>query len=86
MPENEAPLARNLRRLRQARGLTQSQLATLAGMHQVRIAELESGRVADPHVSTLVALAKALRCRLDDLAAEPKENQRKSAKRGSRRP
>jgi hypothetical protein len=38
-------------------------------MRQERVNVLECGHVSDPHLSTLLALAEALGCTLDDLAA-----------------
>jgi predicted transcriptional regulator len=46
--------------LREKRGLTQRQLAQLAGVHQPRIAELEKGKPVTITVDVLEAIAKAL--------------------------
>lgn len=56
----KATFAQSLKRLRQRAGLTQQQLADRAGLHQVKIAELESGRTRDPRWRTVVRLADAL--------------------------
>jgi DNA-binding XRE family transcriptional regulator len=46
--------------LRKKRGLTQSQLAALSGVHPSEISRIECGQ-ADPTVSVLGAVARALR-------------------------
>ena len=52
-------LAANLVLAREASGLTQSDLATLASTSRATIAQIESGR-GDPRLSTLGAIADAL--------------------------
>ena len=44
---------------RKKRGLTQDRLAELSGLSRVSISEIERG-TADPKISTIKALAKAL--------------------------
>ena len=56
----------HLRQLRLARGLTQGQLADLAGTNTMFISKLERG-VTTPTIGTLVRLSKALKCRVVDL-------------------
>ena len=46
--------------------LTQQQLADRAGLHQVYIARLETGRQS-PGIDVAERLAKTLRCKLTDL-------------------
>ena len=53
-------LAARLLAVRKERGLTQQQLADLAGVHQGTVASIESGRTADPAASVLLGVAKAL--------------------------
>jgi len=60
-----------LNALRKQRGLTQKQLANIADVHYVSLARLEAGR-ADPRLSTLRKLAKALRVSIADLVGESK--------------
>lgn len=62
------PLRDRLRRLRTAAGLTQQQLAVKAGLSVSVVVHLEGGRIPDPRMSTLKALAKALGVGLDELA------------------
>jgi transcriptional regulator with XRE-family HTH domain len=54
-----AVLARNVRRLRLARGLTQAALATDAGQHQGFISEVENGKTS-PELDTVGKIAAAL--------------------------
>jgi len=62
-------LARNLRRLRLERKLSQEDLAYEAGVRQALISELESGKI-DVRLGTLDRLAAALAVRLCDLFEE----------------
>ena len=59
---NDSPIAR----LRIARGLTQTQLAELIGCHQQSINKWETGKCA-PGMQSLIKLARALGCSIDDL-------------------
>ena len=52
-------VAANVRTQRKARGLTQAALATLAGVYQPRIAEIEAARY-DFKAGTLDVIARAL--------------------------
>jgi predicted ATPase/transcriptional regulator with XRE-family HTH domain len=51
----------HLRRLRERAGITQKELAELAGLSRVAIGALEGGRIRYPHPHTLRALTAALR-------------------------
>jgi len=62
-------LARNLRRLRLERKLTQDELAADAGVRQALISELESGKI-DVRLDTLQRIAMALNARLAELLEE----------------
>jgi DNA-binding XRE family transcriptional regulator len=53
-------LATNVRRLRMAAGLTQTELAKLSGMNRSHLCRLEGGG-RKPTVDTLARLAKALK-------------------------
>lgn len=64
-------LSRNLRTLREARGLTQQQMAKLSGVPRPTWANLESG-VANPTLSVLARVADALQVRLEELIEPPK--------------
>jgi transcriptional regulator with XRE-family HTH domain len=52
-------LAKNVRRLRLAKGLTQAALATDAGQHQGFISEVENGKTS-PELDTVGKIAAAL--------------------------
>ena len=56
--------------MREQAGLTQPQLADLAGMNRFGIAKLEQG-VTKPSWETVVALCKALRVTCDAFLQEP---------------
>lgn len=62
-------LAANLRRLRQARGLTQEAVADAAGLRQALISELEAGK-RDVRLDSLARLAAALDAPMAELFAE----------------
>lgn len=49
-----------LRKLREARGLTQAELAERAGLHRVYLTQVEGGVKTNPSLDTLQRLAKAL--------------------------
>jgi len=55
-----------LRKLRQARKLSQAALADRAGFSREYVNKIEAGRY-DPPLSTLDALAKALRVKVEEL-------------------
>jgi DNA-binding XRE family transcriptional regulator len=57
--EVRAALARNLRRLREDRGLTQKSLAERAGASLASLKDIESGRVL-PDIALIADLARAL--------------------------
>lgn len=56
----------NLAKIRKAKGLTQTELATLSGVPRVSIARYETGKVS-PNVRILERLANALQVPMDDL-------------------
>ncbi|QOV91075.1 helix-turn-helix transcriptional regulator [Humisphaera borealis] len=54
--------------LREKRGLTQDEAAKLAGLpNRQKWYQLESGRIANPTIATLEAIAKALGVKARDL-------------------
>ncbi len=63
-------LARNLRRLRELRSLSQEAMARLAGIPRATWTHLESG-AANPTLSVLTRVAAALRVSLEELVAPP---------------
>jgi XRE family transcriptional regulator, regulator of sulfur utilization len=64
-------LADNIRAMREARGLSQQQIAKLAGIPRATWTHLESGG-ANPTLAVLVKVANALQVRLDELLAAPR--------------
>ncbi len=64
-------LARNVRQLREARRLTQAQLASAAGVPRPTLANLESGS-ANPTLSVLTRVAGALQVSLEELVGPPR--------------
>ena len=63
-------LGRNIQELRQARGLSQQQIARLANIPRATWANLESG-AANPTLAVLVSVAQALQVRLEELIEPP---------------
>lgn|GEM_PF-2772564 len=63
-------VARNVRRFREAKGLSQAALGRAAGIAAAHVSMIESGRRADPQGSILQALARALGVTVDALLQE----------------
>jgi transcriptional regulator with XRE-family HTH domain len=66
-----AALAENIRQLRDARGMSQAQLAKAAGIPRPTWTNLESGS-ANPTLAVLLKVAAALHVRLEELLAAPR--------------
>src|SRR5207249_11679266 len=64
-------LAANVRQLRDARGLTQLQMAKLSGLPRATWSNLESG-AANPTLSVLHKVALALQVSLEEILAAPR--------------
>ena len=64
-------LARNVRQLREARGLTQQQIAKLANVPRATWANLESGE-ANPTLLVLHRVATALQVSMEELLSAPR--------------
>jgi transcriptional regulator with XRE-family HTH domain len=75
------PIKDRLKELRTAAGLTQQDLAFKAGLSVTAIVHIEGGRIKDPRMSTLRAIAQALNVAIDELAGsedeQPKKKRRK---------
>ncbi|KKL56416.1 hypothetical protein LCGC14_2245630 [marine sediment metagenome] len=65
------PMAANIRRLRYGRGLTQDQVAGLAGISRIAFRDIETGKTRHPRVTTLQGIAGALDVGLQELMSEP---------------
>jgi len=68
-------LADNIAALREARGLSQQQIARAAGIPRATWTHLESGG-ANPTLAVLVKVANALQVRLDELLAPARQDAR----------
>ncbi|HEY1954900.1 MAG TPA: helix-turn-helix domain-containing protein [Polyangiaceae bacterium] len=64
-------LGQNVRVLRESRGLTQSQIAKLAGIPRATLAHVESGD-GNPTLAILSAVADAFQVSLEELVAAPR--------------
>jgi transcriptional regulator with XRE-family HTH domain len=62
----------NIRKIRLEKGLTEAQLAALAGITQGAVSHLELGTREDPRLSTVAAIAAALRVSVKELLTEKK--------------
>ena len=60
-------LANNVKRLREAKGLSQEKLARLADVANNTLIKMESGENKNPTLDTLKKVAKALVVSVDDL-------------------
>ncbi|MDP3795291.1 MAG: helix-turn-helix transcriptional regulator [bacterium] len=60
-------LAKNIERLRKAKGLSQEKLARLADVANNTLIKMESGENINPTLETLKKVAKALEVSVDDL-------------------
>lgn len=58
--------AENIRRIREEKGWTQTELYTTADLHRTGLGRIEGGRY-EPGLLTLVIIADALGVKLDDL-------------------
>ena len=63
-------MAINLTDIRWSRHMTKTQLSKESGVSRGTIENIESGRTKNASAKTLLALANALGCKLDDFFAE----------------
>ena len=61
MSKQDFPLARNLKKLREKKGLSQDRLAKLADVANNTIIKIEQGENINPTLATLKKIAKALK-------------------------
>ena len=64
-----APIALKLRALREERGLTQKEAATLANVNPDTLSDLESGK-RDPYMPTVTKIARAYGVPFEELVEE----------------
>ncbi len=57
----------NIKKLRQAKGISQDRLARLADVSYNSVVKLENGCITNPTIMTLGKLATALKCSIVDL-------------------
>jgi len=67
MSKQEYPLAKNLKKLRERKGLSQDRLAKLADVANNTIIKIEQGENINPTLDTLKKIAKSLEISIDDL-------------------
>lgn len=67
-------LAKNIKKLRQDRNLTQDELSDMAGVAYSTIAKLEQGAIKSPSLTTTLAIAKAFAVDVEDLLKERPNN------------
>lgn len=59
--------------MRKKRNMTQKELATASKIPQQTISTIENGKRKNPGVLTMARLAKVLRCAIEDLCVEDRE-------------
>ncbi len=67
MAKQDYPLSKNLKKLREKKGLSQDRLAKLADIANNTIIKIEQGENMNPRLDTLKKIAKALEVKVDDL-------------------
>jgi XRE family transcriptional regulator, regulator of sulfur utilization len=77
--DHSESLARNVRSLREARAMTQAQMAKLAELPRATWAHLESG-TANPTLSVLDRVASAFQVTIEELVAAPRSDARHYAR------
>lgn len=63
----ENKIDKNIKKLRQSKGLSQDRLSKLADVSYNSIIKLETGGITNPTIETLQKIAKALGVSIDDL-------------------
>jgi transcriptional regulator with XRE-family HTH domain len=63
----ENKISKNIKKLRQAKGLSQDRLSKLADVSYNSIIKLETSGITNPTIDTLSKIAKALDVSVDDL-------------------
>lgn len=64
-----------LRYMREKKGLTQYRLSEVSGIPQQTISAIENGTRKNPGIETLLPIAKALHCTIDDLIGKEEEKE-----------
>ena len=63
----ENKISKNIKKLRQAKGLSQDRLSKMADVSYNSIIKLETGGITNPTIETLQKIAKALNVSVDEL-------------------
>lgn len=67
MSNKISALAKNIRKYRKQRSLSQDKLSRLADISHATMIKIESGGIQNPTIGTVQKIAKALKVSLDDL-------------------
>jgi len=67
MSNNISTIAKNIRKYRTQKGLSQDKLSRLADISHATIIKIESGGIQSPTIDTVQKIAKALDVSLDEL-------------------
>lgn len=67
MPKEISIIAKNIKRYRAKKGISQDKLSKLAGITLHTITKIESGATLDPRIETVKKIADALGVGIDDL-------------------
>jgi len=67
MAKTISTIAKNIKKYRKEKGLSQDKLARLADVAHATIIKIESGANKNPTIETLAKIAKALSVGVDDL-------------------
>lgn len=67
MTKKISTVARNIKKYRKERGLSQDKLSRLADISHATIIKIESGGIQSPTIDTVQKIAKALGVGIDDL-------------------
>jgi transcriptional regulator with XRE-family HTH domain len=64
---SKTTIAKNIKKYRKEKGLSQDKLARLADIAHATIIKIESGGIQSPTIDTVQKIAKALKISVDDL-------------------
>jgi len=67
MSRKISPLAKNIKKLRKQKGLSQDRLSKLADVSNNTIIKIESGGIQNPTIKTVQKIARALDVSVDNL-------------------
>ena len=67
MAKTTSTIAKNIKKYRKEKGLSQDKLSRLADVSHATIIKIESGGIQSPTINTVQKIAKALEIGVDDL-------------------